>query len=177
MRSLLIVLALALLSGLGGFAAYHWLVRPQVVVGTVAPAIVMTDTDGQAHALAAYQGRWVLINFWASWCAPCMEELPLLVAAQQRFADRGLQVLGPALDEREPVLAAVKHFGINYPVSADFTGASAAMEALGNQRGALPYSVLLDPQGQIAETVLGALTAESLETLLTSKLPPSAQIR
>ncbi len=170
MRSLFIVLALALVSGLGGFAAYHWLVKPQVITGTPAPDIVITDIDGKAHALAELKGRWVLINFWASWCAPCMDELPLLVDIQKRYADRGLQLLGPALDEREPVLAAVKHFGINYPVSADFNGASAAMELLGNQRGALPYSVLLNPEGQIAETVLGALTAESLETLITSKL-------
>jgi thiol-disulfide isomerase/thioredoxin len=172
MRNLIIALTLALFSGLGGFAAYHWLVRPNVIVGQAAPDIVITDTDGQAHPLAAMKGRWVLINFWASWCAPCMDELPLLVDAQQRYGGRRLQLIGPALDEREPVLAVVKHFGINYPVSADFNGASTAMELLGNQRGALPYSVLLDPQGRIAATVLGSLTAESLETLITSHLGP-----
>ncbi len=172
MRSLIVALSLALLSGLGGFAAYQWLVRPNVITGQAAPDIVITDIDGQAHSLASLQGKWVLINFWASWCAPCMDELPLLVDAQQRYGARGLQLIGPALDERDPVLAAVEHFGINYPVSADFNGASTAMELLGNQRGALPYSVLLNPQGQIAETVLGSLTAESLETLITSHLAP-----
>lgn len=170
MRNLIVALMVAAVSGLGGFAAYYWLVRPTVVTGLPVPDIVITDTDGKAHALAALRGRWVLLNFWASWCAPCMDELPLLVDAQRRYAGRGLQILGPALDEREPVLAVVKQFGLNYPVSADFAGASLAMELLGNQRGALPYSVLVNPQGEIAETILGSLTPESLESLITEHL-------
>ena len=137
-----------------------------------APALTGHLLDTSPFRLAEWRGSVVVVNFWASWCAPCMDELPLLVDLQKRYADRGLQLIGPALDEREPVLAAVEHFGINYPVSADFNGASAAMELLGNQRGALPYSVLLDPEGRISETILGALTAESLETLITSKLGP-----
>lgn len=172
MRSLVIALSVALISGLGGFAAYFWLLHPNDPVGQVAPDIVITDTDGKAHALKDFRGKWVLINFWASWCAPCMDELPLLVDAQKRYADRGLQLLGPALDEREPVLAVVERFRVNYPVSADFAGASQAMDLLGNQHGALPYSVLLNPQGEIAETILGSLTAESLESLITDKLGP-----
>lgn len=172
MRSLAIALSVAILSGLGGFAAYYWLVHPTDLVGQVAPDIVITDTDGKAHALKDLKGKWVLINFWASWCAPCMEELPLLVDAQQRYAGRGLQLLGPALDEREPVLAVVERFRVNYPVSADFAGASLAMDLLGNQHGALPYSVLLNPQGEIVQTILGGLTAESLEKLITDSLGP-----
>lgn len=172
MRSTLIALTVAALAATTGFLAYHYgPFNPSDQTGsTPAPALSFHTVDGQVLDLASYRGRWVLINFWASWCAPCVDEIPLLVAAQKRHADSGLTIIGPALDEPDKVREAVTRLGINYPVTADFTGADAAMSLLGNQQGALPYSVLIDPQGRIAATELGAFDAESLNALLSEHL-------
>lgn len=170
MRQAFTLFALALAAGIAGFIAYRVWDRAPSMIGQPAPALVLRDTAGQDHSLAALRGKWVLVNFWASWCAPCMDELPLLVDAQRRYAARGLQILGPALDDADAVAPVVARFGINYPVMPDFVGADAAMQALGNAQGALPYSVLVDPQGRIADRVLGGLSREALESLITSNL-------
>ncbi|MEQ1439865.1 TlpA disulfide reductase family protein [Fontimonas sp. SYSU GA230001] len=170
MRQGFAVLALALVAGIAGFYAYQRIDRSPALIGREAPPLVLRDAAGQAHALAALRGRWVLLNFWASWCAPCMDELPLLVDAQRRYAAQGLQILGPALDDADAVAPVIARFGINYPVMPDFAAADAAMQALGNDRGALPYSVLIDPQGRIADRVLGGLSRDALESLITSNL-------
>ncbi|MES0873549.1 TlpA family protein disulfide reductase [Sinimarinibacterium thermocellulolyticum] len=171
MRQFLLILVLALCAGSAGYLAYR-LLGPGAspLIGRAAPPLVFVDTQQREHRLDALRGHWVLINFWASWCAPCMDELPLLVEAQARFAERGLRVLGPALDDADAVAAIVQRFRINYPVTADFAAADAAMQALGNTRGALPYTVLIDPQGRIAEVVLGGLSRDALETLITEHL-------
>lgn len=168
MRSTLILLVLALLAGAAGFTAYRLVDRDPPLLGKPAPDLSLTDMQGRVQSLLAWRGHWVLVNFWASWCAPCMDELPLLVDAQRRYGSRGLQILGPALDEADAVAPVIARFGIDYPVMADFAGADAAMQALGNSQGALPYSVLIDPQGRIRELVLGALSRETLETMITS---------
>lgn len=171
MRHTLTFLVLALLAGAGGYFAYQW--QPgaaPALHGTAAPALRMNDLEGKPQTLEAYKGRWVLLNFWASWCAPCMDELPHLVAAQAQYGARGLQILGPALDEADAVKPLVRRFGINYPVMPDFVGADTAMRTLGNEKAALPYSVLVDPAGRVADTVLGALDADSLERLIRKHL-------
>ncbi len=172
MRQTLIVALLAVPAALGGYIAYRALqhgAAPQLH-GTAAPTIRMVDLDGKPRTLEEFRGRWVLLNFWASWCAPCMDELPHLVAAQTRHAARGLQILGPALDEADGVRPLVTRFGINYPVMPDYVGADAAMRVLGNDKAALPYSVLVDPAGRVADTVLGGLDDEALDRLIRRHL-------
>ena len=171
MRQILLVLLLALCAGSAGYLAYR-LLGPgsSPLIGQPAPNLVFVDAQQREHRLEAMRGQWVLINFWASWCAPCMDELPLLVEAQARYAARGLRILGPALDDAAAVAPIVQRFRLNYPVMADFAAADQAMQALGNTRGALPYTVLVDPEGRIAEVVLGGLSRTALETLITSHL-------
>lgn len=172
MRSTLIALLIAAMAASAGFLAYrHGPFNGSADGGeTAAPALSFHTLDGQTLNLADYRGRWVLINFWASWCAPCVDEIPLLVKAQQTYADAGLALIGPALDEPDKVREAVARLGINYPVTADFTGADTAMSLLGNQQGALPFSVLIDPQGRIQATELGAFNPGSLAALLDAHL-------
>ena len=173
MRQTLLILILALAAGAGGFLAYRLLQgEPSALIGQTAPALQFTDLDGRAHHLDELRGRWVLLNFWASWCAPCMDELPHLVEAQSLYGPRGLQILGPALDEAAAIKPMITRFRINYPVMADFVGADAAMQALGNTQGALPYSVLIDPEGHIRELHLGGMSRESLAGLLDPHLKP-----
>lgn len=156
----------------GFYVSLRWYAEPATadVLGEPAPAIELLDLDGQRLSLAKWRGKLVLVNFWASWCAPCMNEIPLLVDAQRRHGARGLQVFGPAMDDAASVRGVVARFAINYPVTADVAGADAAMQALGNVHGALPYSVLISRDGLVLTTVLGALSAEELERLVETYL-------
>lgn len=144
--------------------------KTTAVEGQMAPALSVTDLDGKPRSLAEWRGRWLLVNFWATWCAPCMEEIPLLVKAQADWADRKLQVLGIAMDDPQAVREALPRLKLNYPTLAGDEPVAAAMEGLGNTLGAIPYSVLLSPEGKIKAVELGGLTATKLHALLDQHL-------
>lgn len=131
-----------------------------------APDFSMVDLNGKTHQLGDHRGKLLLINFWASWCAPCLEEMPYLVEAQNTYGAQGLQILGPAMDELDPVKKIISDLGINYPVFQDYTQVDTTLKALGNTQGALPYSVLISRDGKVLETLLGGLTREQVQALL-----------
>ncbi|AXQ29875.1 TlpA family protein disulfide reductase [Solimonas sp. K1W22B-7] len=164
------VLAGAVAMAAGFFASGLWLSGGNSLKGEPAPAVELTDLGGQTRTLTQWQGKLLLVNFWASWCAPCVDEIPLLVEAQARYGAQGLQVLGPAFDEPEPTRQMVQRLRINYPVSANLAQADAAARALGNSSGMLPYSVLISRDGRVLKTILGSLTREQLDTLVQEHL-------
>ncbi len=170
MRQSLLILIIAIAAAIGGFFAYRALDDGSELLGQAAPELRFSSLDGTELALSDFRGRWVLLNFWASWCAPCMDELPHLVEAQSLYAGRGLQILGPALDEAAAIKPMVVRFRINYPVMADYMAADRAMLLLGNDKGALPYSVLIDPDGLIREVQLGGMQRADLQALLERHL-------
>src|SRR5206468_1835557 len=102
----------------------------------------------------------------------CMNEIPLLVQAQAKYGARGLQVIGPAMDSREPVVETIKKFGMNYPVFGSETEVTAAMDALGDMTGVLPYSVLIAPDGKVLARLAGGLSQAKLDALLSKHLGP-----
>ncbi len=166
-RAALGALILLVVAAAAGFFAHRWLEQRNAP----APELAFTDLDGKARALSEFRGKLTLVNFWASWCAPCLHEMPLLVKAQADHGARGLQILGPALDAPAAVRDTVKRFGIPYPVFVGDDEVMKAMDVLGNDLGALPYSVLIAPDGKILERIYGGLSAERLQGLLESRLP------
>lgn len=152
-----------LLAALAGYFGWrHFRAEPPR-----APALSFTDLDGTTHSLAQWRGRPVLLNFWATWCAPCLREIPMLMQAQRELAGTGLVILGPAVDSHEAVRRFRAEQGINYPVFAGADQAMAAMEALGDRRGALPWSVLLGADGRILQQHAGELDRATLERWLS----------
>jgi thiol-disulfide isomerase/thioredoxin len=162
-------LLLAALATAGGFAAYQ-LAGPSAPERR--PDFTLRDLDGAPRAMAEWDGQVVLINFWAPWCKPCREEIPMLVALQREYGARGLQVLGPAIDDPEPVRRFADELQINYPVFADLMPTLAVQESFGDTR--LPYSVLIDRKGQIVFRKAGELKRAEIEPLLEPLLqePP-----
>jgi thiol-disulfide isomerase/thioredoxin len=170
-RNTLVIMVLAIAGALAGlWTSQYWRSAPPVAA-TPAPAVTLTGLDGKPQSFAQWRGKLLLVNFWATWCAPCLTEMPLLINAQKQYGAQGLQVVGPALDEAADVKALAAKLGVNYPVMADFASAEAAMTALGNKQGALPFSVFIDAQGMIVKTMLGGLHEEELDSLIREHLP------
>jgi thiol-disulfide isomerase/thioredoxin len=121
----------------------------------------LPDLDGQPQALAQWHGKRVLLNFWATWCAPCREEMPALAEAQRRYGAK-VQVVGIAIDDPVAVRAYLKKTPVNYPVLIGLGAEHDPTMLFGDTRGALPYSVLVGPDGRIKGTHLGKLDERQL---------------
>lgn len=128
------------------------------------------DLSGQSHRLTEWHRKALLVNFWASWCAPCREEIPLLNAAQRQHSSAGLQVVGIGIDKAANIGEFTKVVQINYPVLVAEVGGVELMRELGNSAGALPFSVLLDSQGRLVSHKLGAYSRPELESALAALL-------
>lgn len=119
--------------------------------------------DGRSTRLGDWPAPLLLCNFWATWCAPCREEIPLLIAAKQQHAANGLEIAGIGIDQADKLTSFAKEFGINYPVLTPEGDATALLRALGDEAGALPYSLLLDRQRHVVYRRLGLLAKPTLE--------------
>ena len=124
--------------------------------GDVVPAMALKTPEGDVVALpAAWAGKPTLVNLWATWCAPCLKEMPELDAYASEQVANGAQVVGIALDEAEPVRAFLQQHGIGYPNLLDTPGPADAGVRLGNPAGVLPYSVLVSADGRVLKTRIG----------------------
>ena len=128
------------------------------------------DLSGQPRRLVDWRGKALLVNFWATWCAPCREEIPLLDAAQQQFASRGLQVVGIAIDNGANVRQYATSVKMDYPVLLADSAAVELMRSLGNTTGGLPFTVLLDRSGRLIDRRLGPYSAAELQAAVASLL-------
>ncbi len=132
--------------------------------------IALPDPAGKEEALGQWKGKVLVVNFWATWCTPCREEMPEFVAAQRELGDRGLQFVGIAIDEPDKVRQYAKEIGLNYPALIGGYGAVELSRTLGNRVGALPFTVIVDRSGRIVHTQLGPLRDTKLRDILAELL-------
>lgn len=136
-------------------------------------ATQLPDADGRMQALAQWRGKPLVLNFWASWCPPCVEEMPELSKLQQNYAVRGIQVIGIAVEPASGVVEFNKKYKISYPLLVGGIEGNELAKALGNKAGALPYTVLIDSDGKIKRTYSGILKFDQfyfdLQSLFTPK--------
>ncbi len=123
------------------------------------------NLQGASQPLSGYVGRPVLMNFWASWCAPCVREMPLLESLHHQHPD--LVVLGLAIDTRANILRFLDKIKVSYPLLLTGTQGIPLMRDLGNKGGGLPFSVLFDRQGRVDSTVIGELKPDDVQQRLT----------
>lgn len=129
---------------------------PALQVGDSLPALSLPDLEGRPLDLRQHAaGRPLLINVWASWCAPCVEEMPELERFAATQGDNGVQVLGLALDTADGVRGFLQRIPVDYPIVVETPGPRDASVQLGNTQGLLPYSVLFDAQGRLVKAKLG----------------------
>lgn len=132
--------------------------------------ISLPDTKGREQPLAQWKGKVVVVNFWATWCVPCREEMPQFVKAQNELGGRGLQFVGIAIDQPDKIDVFASELNLNYPALVGGYGAIELSKAMGNRLGALPFTVIVDRAGRVAHTQLGPLKDAELRSILAQLL-------
>jgi peroxiredoxin len=130
----------------------------------------LSDSNGQTHSLTPLRGQIRVINWWATWCAPCRDEMPAFARLQARYQSRGVHFIGLAFDDAAHVREFAHKTPVNYPLLIAPSGLLHISTALGNHVQALPFTVILDRHDRIVARQLGPYPEAALETLLNSLL-------
>jgi cytochrome c biogenesis protein CcmG, thiol:disulfide interchange protein DsbE len=134
----------------------------------LAPDFTRMDLSGNSLSLRPYRGKVVLLNFWATWCAPCLMEIPTFEAWQNTYGAAGLQIVGISMDDDSaPAKRAYEKYHLNYPVAM---GDTQLAQSFGGVLG-LPLSYLIDPDGRVVGRYQGELDLTRLEAKIKSMLP------
>ena len=126
----------------------------------------LPDLDGIDHQISEWNGKARLINFWATWCAPCRREIPLLKKTQTAHVENNLQVIGIAVEDLEPVIAYAEEAEFNYPVLIGQEDAMAAAEASGIDFIGLPFTMIVAPDGQLIKAHIGEIHEDQMELII-----------
>ncbi len=164
-----------------GYAAYVFLVQPTPqpvasapsgasVLGSKRPDYSLPDVGGKMHTPAEWDGKVVLVNFWATWCPPCLREIPGFMEVRKKYGEQGFEIVGIAIDQPKAVERFIKKHKVNYPILHGQGNATQVSRDYGDDIGALPFSVLIDRDGMIRFTHAGELPARQLEKLLKELL-------
>ena len=171
-RKLLLFVVVALVAAAGG-AVYRLGSFGSGDTGTAAQrlyAASFPDLQGRSWAIEQWRGQVLIVNFWATWCPPCREEIPLFVRLQERYRSRGLQFVGIAIDQPEKVAEFAREFSINYPMLIGGTETIELMRAAGNRAGVLPYTLIFDSSGKLVAREPGGLKEAKVLGLITPLL-------
>ncbi len=179
--ALLIVLALLAAAALG-FVAYGWLhernatsvtipapepeASPTTRIADIRPVFSLKDRDGRSRSITEWDGKSLIINFWATWCAPCRREIPLLRQLHAARSRQNIEVIGIAVDFRENVLDYVKEVEIDYPLLIGEQDGLDAAAAFGLGSMGFPFTVFTDDRGRIVTAHLGELHLEQADLIL-----------
>lgn len=145
-----------------GIAWRHWQDRAAAALDTPPWPLIFPRPEGGELRMAALWGRPLVLNFWATWCPPCIEELPELERFHRVWSPRGWQVAGLAVDAPTPVREFLTRRPLSFPIGLAGLDGSALSRALGNERGALPFTAVYDGAGRIVQRKLGQTSFDEL---------------
>lgn len=173
-KNLFIAAIAVVIIAAGGFYAYSKKTAPSLETANslqpgAAAAVSQAsfyDLQEKVQPLAQWQGKVMVVNFWATWCPPCIAEIPEFIKLQKLYGKQGVQFIGIAIDQKSKVQTFATAVGMNYPVLlGDLAGIDLARR-IGNVQGGLPYTVIVDRNGKIVTTQLGTLSTEKLEGII-----------
>jgi len=180
MRAKYVVYILLFVVGVyGGDKAVKWFRATQLAevekeaashFNTHAEHFSLNDINGVNHRSEEWQGKILVVNFWATWCPPCRKETPMFVELQEQYASKGLQFLGIAIDDLSNVKDFVDTYAVNYPMLIGNEDAIQLAKKYGNRFGALPYTVIINREGTIVHAQAGEMLREKTEKILLKLL-------
>lgn len=180
MRQWLLFAAVAVVALAAGIGVHFWHVGGDGAVAQNASAngdpakaiyaLKLPDLAGKPQAVEQWRGKVLVVNFWATWCAPCREEIPIFVQLQEKYRAKGLQFVGISIDQADKTAEFARNFGVNYPVVIGGFDTVEVSRVAGNDKRALPFTVILDRQGRVFATELGGIKRESLEPRIAKML-------
>lgn len=180
MKNTVLLLLIAVLGGVAGIFLGRQFALPaaqppppgvsEVQPGETAPPLFWKTLDGSRTGLSALQGRPVLLNYWASWCGPCIREMPVLDAFAAAQGTAGVQVLGVALDDEASVRDFLDRVPVNYPIALEAPGPDDSSIRMGNSRNVLPFSVLIGADGRVRAQKFGDFSSAGLQSWVGGNL-------
>ncbi len=170
MKQAALVILIGLLALAGGIALRYSLYPSPSTEASPLPAFALPDLAGKTHPIAEWQGTIRVINFWASWCSSCREEMPDLVAVQEQYKAQGVQVIGIAVEDRDPAATYLESIKVNYPMLIAGDQGMALSAQLGNLAEAIPFTVVVDRRGVIRNRYLGKFSKPKLAKIIDSMI-------
>lgn len=157
----------ALLIIASGLAVRHFVLNPAVQPPAASTeaffASAFPGLDGQLQPMVQWKGKVIILNFWATWCPPCLEEMPELSRVHDQYQDQGLMVLGISFDELDKIREFAQQTPVSYPLLSGDLDAMSLSESLGNNKGVLPYTAIIAADGSIVKTHFGRVNQPLLE--------------
>ncbi|WP_020564642.1 TlpA family protein disulfide reductase [Methylosarcina fibrata] len=130
------------------------------------PEFGFPDLSDRQRSVSEWRGKVLVLNFWATWCPPCREEMPELIALQKQYSEKGLQVVGIAIEDKEPVSEFLDFVDMNYPILIAGDAGLPLARQLGNTMGAVPYTLVVDRQGRIVYSQPGQVTKDKMQPII-----------
>jgi thiol-disulfide isomerase/thioredoxin len=170
LRQALLAGGVALAFGVAGVLFYQWRSAEAppdpVETGRRVLAATLMGVDDKVQPFEQWRGKVLVVNFWATWCAPCRDEIPGFIQFQEQFRANGVQFVGVAIDQKERVVPYAREMGINYPLVVGGMETMEFARQLGDRATVLPFTLILDRNGKVRTAQIGILRPEKLESLI-----------
>jgi len=170
MKNAIIIIVAMVIAGGSGFALQKYLHKKQdtnnPMLGLTRPEFSALDLSDAKRNIKEWDGKIIMLNFWATWCPPCKKEIPDFIELQKTYGNQGLQIIGIAVDDKDAVKEYAEAMSMNYPVLVTGGDGVQLAQRYGNVAGVLPYTVIINREGEISTTIRGELSKIRAKGLL-----------
>ena len=172
-RQLIVIVAISLLALLGGVLTSQWIYKTGLASDPAVKAFFANSwqtPDGKTVNTQDWQGKVLVVNFWASWCPPCVEEMPALDKLQQEFLQQKVLFVGIGIDSPSNIREFLSKTPVSYPIVIGGLEGSNLSKQLGNSQGALPYTIIINAKGKASYSKLGKISEDDIRSAIKSAL-------
>ena len=170
-RNTVLILGVALLGLGGGIFLNQWLSKPDTTPAPQVqtdrrPDFTLVDLEGKPRSIRDWDGKVIVLNFWATWCPTCVREMPAFIKLYETYQHKGVTIIGVALDNKQDVIDFIDPMGVEFPILLGDQKGIKLTQDYGNRLGVLPYTVVIDRKGRIVERHRNEITFEEAEVLI-----------